>query len=374
MRTGRPKQPLILSEDERDRLQSLAHRSRSLPSLARRARVVLACGEGLDNQDVAKKLRCSLGMVVKWRARFLKARLEGLYDEPRPGAPRKVSDEQVERVVIQTLESTPRGQTHWSTRSLAQSAGLSRMTISRIWRAFGLQPHRADTFKLSPDPLLIEKVRDIVGLYMNPPDHALVLCVDEKSQIQALDRTQPLLPMQPGQLERGTHDYKRNGTTSLFAALELKTSRVISQFHRRHRSVEFRRFLDVIEAQVPADLDVHLILDNYGTHKTAIIRKWLAKRPRFHVHFTPTYGSWLNLVERWFAELTNKRIRRGAFRSVRELETAIREYVDVHNEDPTPFVWTRTADQILDSISRYASRTLNSHPPRLTSRTIGTGD
>jgi transposase len=374
MRSGRPKQPLIVTEEERDRLQSLAHRARSQPLLARRARVVLACGDGLDNRCVARKLRVSLGMVSKWRARFLKARLEGLYDEPRPGAPRTVSDEQVERVVIQTLESTPRGETHWSTRGLAKATGLSRMTISRIWRAFGLQPHRTDTFKLSPDPLLIEKVRDIVGLYMNPPDRALVLCVDEKSQIQALDRTLPLLPLQPGQLERGTHDYKRNGTTSLFAALELKTNRVISQLHRRHRSVEFRRFLDVIEAQVPADLDVHLILDNYGTHKTAIIRKWLAKRPRFHVHFTPTYSSWLNLVERWFAELTNKRIRRGVFRSVTDLETAIREYIDVHNEDPKPFVWTRTADQILDSIARYARRTLTAHPSRLRSRTMGTGD
>jgi transposase len=374
MRTGRPKQRLILTEEERNRLQSLAHRARSQALLARRARVVLACGEGLDNQSVARKLRVSLGMVGKWRARFLKARLEGLYDEPRPGAPRTVSDEQVEQVVIETLESTPRGETHWSTRGLAKATGLSRMTISRIWRAFGLQPHRRDTFKLSPDPLLIEKVRDIVGLYMNPPDHALVFCVDEKSQIQALDRTQPLLPLQPGQLERGTHDYKRNGTTSLFAALELKTSRVIGQLRRRHRSVEFRRFLDVIEGQVPAGLEVHLILDNYGTHKTAIIRTWLAKRPRFHVHFTPTYGSWLNLVERWFAELTNKRIRRGVFRSVKELETAIREYIEVHNEAPKPFVWTKTADQILDSIARYARRTLTSHPPGLISRTTGTGD
>jgi transposase len=374
MRTGRPKQPLILTEEERNRLQSLAHRARSQPLLARRARVVLASGEGLGNQSVARKLRVSLGMVGKWRARFLKARLEGLYDEPRPGAPRTVSDEQVEQVVIETLESTPRGETHWSTRGLAKATGLSRMTISRIWRAFGLQPHRTDTFKLSPDPLLIEKVRDIVGLYMNPPDHALVFCVDEKSQIQALDRTQPLLPMQPGQLERGTHDYKRNGTTWLFAALELKTSRVIGQLRRRHRSVEFRRFLDVIADQVPAGLEVHLILDNYGTHKTAIIRTWLAKRPRFHVHFTPTYGSWLNLVERWFAELTNKRIRRRVFRSVKELETAIREYIDVHNEAPKPFVWTKTADQILDSIARYASRTLTSHPPGLISRTTGTGD
>jgi len=260
------------------------------------------------------------------------------------------------------LESTPRGQTHWSTRGLAHASGLSRMTICRIWRAFGLQPHRADTFKLSPDPQLVEKVRDIVGLYMNPPDHALVLCVDEKGQIQALDRTQPLLPLRPGQVERGTHDYKRHGTTSLFAALELKTSRVIGQLHRRHRSHEFRQFLDAIEAQVPADLEIHLIVDNYGTHKTALIRKWFAKRPRFHVHFTPTYGSWINLVERWFAELTNKRIRRGVFRSVKELESAIREYIDVHNEDPTPFVWTRTADQILDSIARYAQRTVVVRP------------
>ena len=374
MRTGRPKQPLVLTEEERARLESMAHRSRSQPLLARRARVVLACGDGLDNEAVARKLRCSRGMVVKWRARFLRQRLEGLYDEPRPGAPRKVSDEQVERVVIETLESTPRGQTHWSTRELAKTTGLSRMTISRIWHAFGLQPHRTDSFKLSPDPLLIEKVRDIAGLYINPPEHALVLCVDEKSQIQALDRTQPLLPMQPGQLERGTHDYKRHGTTSLFAALDLKTSQVIGQFHQRHRSVEFRRFLDTIEAQVPADLDVHLILDNYGTHKTALIRNWLLKRSRFHVHFTPTYGSWLNLVERWFAELTNKRIRRGAFRSVKELPSAIREFIEVHNENPKPFVWTRTADQILDSMARYARRTLTSHPSGISSRITGTGD
>ncbi len=261
-------------------------------------------------------------------------------------------------MVIQTLESTPRGQTHWSTRGLAKATGLSRMTISRIWHAFGLQPHRTDTFRLSPDPQLIEKVRDIVGLYMNPPEHALVFCVDEKSQIQALDRTQPLLPLRPGQAERGTHDYKRNGTTSLFAALELKTSRVIGKLHRRHRSREFRQFLDVIESQVPAGLEVHIVADNSSTHKTAAIRNWFAKRPHFHIHFTPTYGSWINLVERWFAELTNKRIRRGVFRSVRELESAIREYIDVHNEDPKPFVWTRTANQILDSIARYARRTV----------------
>lgn len=357
MRTGRPKQPLTLTEEERERLQSLAHRSRSHPLLARRARVVLACADGLDNKTTAKKLRCSLGMVGKWRTRFLKSRLEGLYDEPRPGTPRKVSDKQIEEIIIQTLESTPRGQTHWSTRGMAKASGVSHSTINRVWRAFGLQPHRVETFKLSPDPLLIDKVRDIVGLYMNPPDHALVLCVDEKSQIQALDRTQPLLPMRPGQVERRTHDYKRNGTTSLFAALELKTNRVIGQLHRRHRSQEFRKFLDTIEANVPADLDVHIIMDNYGTHKTALIRNWFAKRPRFHAHFTPTYGSWINLVERWFAEITNKRIRRGIFRSVKELETAIRAYIEVHNEDPKPFVWTRTADEILASIARFAQRT-----------------
>src|SRR5271157_581104 len=360
MRTGRPKQSLIVTQEERERLQSLAHRARSQALLARRARVVLACAEGLANDTVARKLRCSVGMVGKWRQRFLKQRVEGLFDEPRPGAPRTVSDAQVERVVIQTLESTPRGETHWSTRGLARATGLSRMTISRIWRAFGLQPHRSDTFKLSPDPLLIEKVRDIVGLYMNPPDHALVFCVDEKSQIQALDRTQPLLPLQPGQLERRTHDYKRNGTTSLYAALELKTSRVIGQLHRRHRSTEFRRFLDRIEAQVPAGFDIHLILDNYGTHKTAIIRKWLAKRPRFHVHFTPTSASWINLVERWFAALTEKQIRRGVHRSVRELETAIKNYLAVTNKSPKPFVWTKTADQILASVARFCARTLES--------------
>ena len=365
MRTGRPKQSLILSDEERDRLEALAHRARSQPLLARRARVVLACAEGLDNKSVARKLRCSLGMVGKWRSRFLKTRLEGIYDEPRPGAPRQVSDAQVEQVVIQTLESTPRGETHWSTRGLAKATGLSRMTISRIWHAFGLQPHRTDTFKLSPDPLLIDKVRDIVGLYMNPPDHALVLCVDEKTQIQALERSQPLLPMRPGQLERRTHDYRRHGTTSLFAALELKTNQVIAQLKRRHRSLEFRQFLDVIEQQVPARLEVHIIMDNYGTHKTALIRKWFAQRPRFHVHYTPTYGSWINLVERWFAELTNKRIRRGVFRSVKELEAAIREYIDVHNEDPKPFVWTKTADQILASIARYAQRTTAAHASNL---------
>src|ERR1700746_2994826 len=323
MRTGRPKQALTITEEERERLESLAHRARSQALLARRARVVLACAEGLENQTVARKLRCSVGMVGKWRARFLRGRLEALYDEPRPGTPRRVGDAQVEQVVIQTLESTPRGETHWSTRSLAKATGLSRMTISRIWQAFGLQPHRTDTFKLSPDPQLIEKVRDIVGLYMNPPEHALVLCVDEKSQIQALDRTQPLLPLQPGQVERRTHDYKRHGTTSLFAALDVKAGTIVGKCMSRHRATEFRKFLDEVERNVPTDLDIHVIMDNYGTHKTKLIRNWFAKRPRWHVHFTPTSASWINLVERFFALLTDRAVRRGSFQSVAEIEAAI---------------------------------------------------
>jgi transposase len=357
MPIGRPKAVLMVTPEERHELESLAHRSRSAPALARRARLVLACAEGRDNGTVARRLRMSPTTVCKWRARFVTDRVAGLFDEPRPGTPRQIDDAQVEAVIVRTLETTPRGATHWSTRSMATATGYSHMTISRVWRAFGLQPHRADTFKLSPDPLLVEKVRDIVGLYMNPPQHAMVLCVDEKSQIQALDRTAPLLPMRPGQAERRTHDYKRHGTTSLFAALDVKTGMVIGDLKRRHRSVEFRRFLDQIDAQTPADLDVHLIMDNYGTHKTPIIRRWLAKRPRFHVHFTPTYGSWLNLVERWFAELTTKQIRRGVHRSVAELERAIREFLDVHNEAPTPFVWTKSADDILASIARFAQRT-----------------
>jgi transposase len=256
---------------------------------------------------------------------------------------------------------------------MAKASGFSHATISRIWQAFGLQPHRTETSKLSPDPLLIPKVRDIVGLYIHPPAHAVVLAVDEKSQIQALDRTAPLLPLRPGQVERRTHDYKRHGTTSLFAALDVQTSQVITQFHRRHRSVEFRQFLDTIEARVPPALDVHIIMDNYGTHKTPMIRKWFAKRPRFHVHFTPTYGSWLNLVERWFAELTNKQLRRGVHRSVRELEAAIQAFIDAHHEDPKPFVWTKTANEILASIARFAQRTSATQAAQLISRTTETG-
>jgi transposase len=287
-------------------------------------------------------------------------RLDGLLDEPRPGAPRKISDADVERVLTTTLETTPRGATQWSTRELAKRCGISQSTVGRIWRAFALQPHRSETFKLSKDPLFIDKVRDIVGLYISPPDRALVLCVDEKSQIQALDRTAPMLPMRPGQVERRTHDYKRNGTTSLFAALDVKTGKVIGSCHQRHRSIEFRKFLDQIDAAVPENLDVHLIMDNYSTHKTALIRNWFAKRPRYHFHFTPTSASWLNLVERWFAGLTEKQIRRGAHRNRHELKIAIQEYLAVNNENPKPFVWTKTADEILESVARFCVRTSDS--------------
>ena len=363
MPAGRPKVPLMLTWDEQQALVSLAHRSRSAPALARRARVVLACAEGRDNTTVARRLRLSPTTVCKWRARFVQDRVAGLFDEPRPGTPRQIDDAQIEAVIVRTLETTPRGATHWSTRGMAKATGLSHMTISRVWRAFGLQPQRTETFKLSPDALLIPKVRDIVGLYMHPPDHAVVLCVDEKSQIQALDRTAPLLPLRPGQAERRTHDYKRHGTTSLFAALNAKTGTVIAETHRRHRSIEFRKILDRIDASVPVEFDIHLIMDNYGTHKTPLIRAWLAKRPRVHVHFTPTYGSWLNLVERWFGALTSQQIRRGAHRSVRELERAIWEFIDVRNEAPTPFVWTKSADEILASIARFAQRTLAAHAP-----------
>jgi len=373
MRSGRPKAELALSETEREKLESLARRARSAPQLARRARIILKCAERIDNKTVAHQLRVTPQMVGKWRARFVRARLEGLHDEPQPGAPRQVADARVEDVIVRTLEHTPRDATHWSTRSIAAVAGMSRMTVHRIWRAFGLQPHRSRTFKLSPDPMLIEKVRDIVGLYIDPPEHAMVLCIDEKAQIQALDRTQPLLPMRPGQVERRTHDYRRHGTTSLFAALEVKASHVIGQTHRRHRSVEFRKFLDHVEANLPAELDIHVIMDNYGAHKTALIRNWFAKRPRFHPHFTPTYGSWLNLVERWFAELTNKQIRRGSHRSIRELERAIEEFLDAHYQQPRPFKWTKTVDHILASIARFAHRTVETHASSLIKRTIGTG-
>ena len=356
MRTGRPKATLMLTPQERDTLESWVARRTTAQALALRARIILACAEGGFDTDVAHRLHINRGTVGKWRVRFLKQRADGLLDEPRPGAPRKISDADVERVVTLTLESKPKDATHWSTRGMAKRAGLSQSGIARIWRAFGLQPHRSETFKLSTDPLFVDKVRDIVGLYLNPPDKALVLCVDEKAQIQALDRTQPLLPMRPGQVERHTHDYKRHGTTSLFAALDTASGRVIGECHRRHRSVEFRKFLDSIEEAVPTTLDIHLIMDNYGTHKTVLIRRWLAKRPRFHVHFTPKGASWINLVERWFASLTVKQIRRGTHRSTLELERAIKDYIRVSNHDARPFLWTKTADEILASVARFRQR------------------
>ncbi len=354
---GRPKAVLTVSPDDRQTLERWARRRKTAQGLALRSRIVLRCSSGATNTQVAGELQVTNATVGRWRSRFVARGPAGLLDEPRSGAPRTVTDEQVETVVVKTLESTPRNATHWSTRSMAEVTGLSAPTIHRIWHAFGLQPHRSDSFKLSNDPQLIEKVRDIVGLYLNPPDRALVLCVDEKSQIQALDRSQPLLPMRPGQAERHTHDYRRHGTTSLFAALDVATGKVIGELHRRHRSPEFRRFLDRIDREVPDDLDVHLVLDNYGTHKTPLIQRWLLQRPRFHLHFTPTYSSWINQVERWFADLTARQIKRAAHRSTRSLEDAIRLYLATNNDDPHPFVWLKSADEILASIARFYVRT-----------------
>jgi len=322
--------------------------------------MVLECAAGNSNTAVAHQLGVTHQTVGKWRQRFVARRLDGLLDEPRPGAPRQVSDAQIERVVRLTLESLPADATHWSTRALARRSGVSQTMVSRIWRAFALQPHRVEGFKLSEAPLFIEKVRDIVGLYLNPPDRALVLCVDEKAQIQALDRSQPLLPMRPGQAERRIADYLRHGTTNLFAALDASTGTVIGEFHQRHRAREFRSFLATIDAAVPDELELHLILDNYGTHKTPAIKRWLLRHPRFHLHFTPTSGSWLNLVERWFGLLTEKQLRRGVHRSTRELEAAIRAYLEHHNRHPKAFIWTKTADQILDSVARFCKRISNS--------------
>ena len=355
LRKGPKPQPIELTEDERARLTELARRSKTANSIARRARVVLAAADGLWNFEIAERLDVSRAMVVNWRARFCRDRMEGLYDEPRVGAPRKVTDGQVEEVVRQTLETTPRGETHWSRRSMARASGLSPDTVGRIWRTFGLKPHLAESFKLSPDPQFIEKVRDIVGLYMSPPTNAVVLCVDEKSQIQALERTQPILPLRPGQAERHSHDYERHGTTTLFAALNVATGEVIRRCQKRHRHQEYLRFLADIEAQIPEHLEVHLVVDNYATHKTPRVMRWLVKRPRFHVHFTPTYSSWLNQVERLFAELTNKAIRRGSFRSTRELERAIHEYLEARAA--APFIWTATADAILEDMRAFCLRT-----------------
>ena len=331
---GRPLARLSIDPRERAQLVSWSRRLKTAQALAMRARIVLLAAEGRSNTQIAEAVSTTKQTVGKWRQRYLDQGLDGLLDEPRPGTSRKLNDEQVEGVLTRTLESQPEAATHWSTRDMARACGLSQSSVSRIWRAFSLAPHRSKTFKLSRDPLLIDKVRDIVGLYLAPPERALVLCVDEKSQIQALDRTAPLLPMRPGQIERRTHDYARHGTTTLFAALDAKSGELIGQTQRRHRSVEFRNFLDTIEQSVPPELEVHLILDNYGTHKTQLIRDWLVKRPRFHLHFTPTSASWLNLVERWFALLTDKQLRRGVHRSTKELETAIRNYIQNHNRDP----------------------------------------
>jgi len=347
--------PLTLSSDEREKLELLARRPKTSQRDALRARIVLKAAAGEPNKRIAEEFGVSRSTVMKWRARFLKHRLAGLLDEPRSRAPRKATDAKVEEVITKTLESTPRGKTHWSQRDMANEVGLSQSTIHRIWRAFSLQPHRSQTFKLSPDPMFVEKVRDIVGLYMTPPEHAIVLCVDEKSQIQALNRTQPILPLRPGMPEKRSHDYQRNGTTTLFAALNAHTGEVISKCFRRHRAKEYLAFLRMLEAELPADAEVHLVVDNYATHKTPAVQRWFAKRPRFVVHFTPTYASWLNLVERLFAEITDKAIRRGSFLSVRALEAAIADYLEAR--DDKPFRWTATAEDILRRVASFCERT-----------------
>lgn len=355
---GKAAVKIELTAAERQELELLTRARKTGQAMMFRARIVLAAAEGLENNAICADIGTSANTVAKWRRRFAAQRLDGLLDEPRPGTPRKIGDDDIAETIRRTLETRAPGATHWSLRSMSKAVGYAPSTIHRIWRAFGLQPHRSETFKLSTDPLFVEKVRDIVGLYLSPPDRALVLCVDEKSQIQALDRTQPLLPMRPGQAERRTHDYKRHGTTSLFAALDIATGSVIGHCYPKHRSSEFRRFLDRVEANVPADLDIHLIMDNYATHKTKPIRDWLAKRPHWHVHFTPTGASWINQVERFFALITEKQIRRGVHRSTQALEKDIRAFIDGHNNDPKPFRWTKSADDILASIQRFCQRTL----------------
>jgi transposase len=351
---GRPKAPLTLTDDERQTLQRWARRARTAQALALRAKIVLACAQGQPNKAVAEQLGIWPQTVTKWRGRFVRQRREGLSDEPRPGRPRTITDTQVEQVITKTLEEPPpRQDTHWSTRSMARATGMSQTAISRIWRTFGLKPHLVESWKLSTDPQFIDKVRDIVGWYLDPPQAALVLCVDEKSQIQALDRTAPTLPILPGTPARRSHDDVRNGTASLFAALDLASGKVISQLHRRHRHQEFLKFLKTIDAAVPAELDVHLVCDNDATHNTEAIKTWFLRHPRFHLHFTPTDSSWLNLVERWFAELTNRKLRRSAHRSVAELEADLTAWIQAWNDDPRPFVWTKTADEILDNLARY---------------------
>ena len=358
--SGRPKAPLVLSSAEQEQLLAFTRRRKTAQALALRARIVLACAQGVDNKVVAARQRVTQQTVSKWRTRFVEHRLDGLLDAPRSGAPRSIDDSRIDAVIAKTLESVPSDATHWSTRSMARAMQVSQTAVSRIWRAFGLQPHRQETFKLSTDPLFVQKVRDIVGLYLDPPLKAMVLCVDEKSQVQALDRTQPILPLAPGIPERRTHDYMRHGTTTLFAALDIATGEVIGELHRRHRSAEFLKFLRTIEANVPADLQVHLVMDNYGTHKTAAIKAWFARHPRFQVHFTPTSASWINQVERWFATLTEKYIRRGTHRSTQQLEQAIRKYLELNNANPKPFAWAKSADDILASIERFCLRISNS--------------
>jgi transposase len=350
---------LELSEAELTELRSLASRRNTAQGLALRARIVLACAEGGQNKEVAARLGLARQTVGKWRRRFIEQGLDGLHDEPRSGAPRTIDDARIEAVIVRTLESLPPDATHWSSRGMAKASGLSVSTVQRIWRAFGLQPHRLETFKLSTDPDFVAKVRDVVGLYVSPPEHALVLCVDEKSQIQALDRSQPMLPMRPGQAARRSHDYKRHGVTSLFAALDIATGKVIGQCFPRHRADEFRKFLDEIEANVPSDLDIHLVMDNYATHKTPLIRAWFAKRSRWHVHLTPTSSSWLNQVERFFAKLTDKKLRRGVYRSVDQLHSDIEAFIAANNADPKPFRWTKSADDILASIERFCLHNLS---------------
>ena len=358
MPRGRPhKTAVVVSAEDRDQLVRWSKRPKSSHSLAQRASIVLRCADGDPSSKVASDLRITNTTVWKWRKRFVERGLAGLLDEPRVGAPRTISDEKVEEVVTATLESMPKDATHWSTRSLAARTGISNASVARIWHAFSLQPHRVGTFKLSNDPQFVNKVRDIVGLYLNPPDRALVLCVDEKSQIQALDRTQPILPLAPGTPERRTHDYVRYGTTSLFAALDVATGKVIGQTHRRHRSIEFKAFLNRVDSEVPEDLEVHLVMDNYSTHKTPIIKRWLVRHPRFQVHFTPTYSSWINQIERWFSMFTEKQLRRGTHKSTHQLEVAIRLYLATCNDSAKPFVWVKSADEILASISRFCQRT-----------------
>jgi transposase len=347
---------VVLNDEEREVLERWARRPKSSQALAFRCRVVLAAAEGRSSTEIAAELGCNPSTVGRWRGRFARRGLDGLHDEPRPGKPRSISDEDVERVVVKTLEEQPANATHWSTRSMAAATGMSQTAISRIWRAFGLKPHQTEAFKLSPDPQFIDKVRDIVGLYLNPPEAAVLLCVDEKSQIQALDRSAPVLPLMPGVPQRGSHDHVRYGTTNLYAALDVASGQVISEMTPRHRAEEFRRFLNLIDASVPAHLDVHVVLDNSSTHKTPSIQRWLVRHPRFTLHFTPTYSSWLNLVERWFAELTTKWIKRGSHRSVPDLVASIRTWITNWNDDPKPFVWHKSADQILDSLAAYCRR------------------